>query len=352
MPEPSATLPTRIALWDNARWLLLVLVVWGHLLNDLPHGSSLQKWVALVIYTFHIPALIFTSGYFASTDPRKIARGVVRLLLTWLIFEAIWALVRLLVMGEPLSRSFLVIPGWTLWYLVTLATLMLLLPVIAMTRWPLAISVLISLGAGLLPSIGPQFSAARTAYLLPFFVLGWICRTRGTLNRAWFLAPSWKLRLTAAAAVVAYGSVTWWAAAPLEQHGARTWAAGYLSYAALLGDSTSPFWGLLVRAVLLVAAAVLSLAFLLIVSRRPSIVTVWGARTLYIYLLHTFVLRLILGAAWFEELSRSHRLTVAVTALLAVAIAVVLATAPVVRAFRPIIEPPVIRLLREDSVRG
>ena len=74
----------RVPVWDNTRWLMLLLVVYGHLLNDFKHPSNLQHWLALTIYSFHIPVLIFLSGYFAPGDLRKIGTLVWRLLAPYL----------------------------------------------------------------------------------------------------------------------------------------------------------------------------------------------------------------------------------------------------------------------------
>lgn len=336
----------RIALWDNARWLLLVLIVWGHLLNDLPEGSAAQRWMALLLYVFHIPALIFLSGYFASTDPRKSIVAVWRLALTWLVFEGIWALVRFATGAGPFPHSFLVIPGWTLWYLVTLIVLILVLPLILATRAPLIISVLISLLSGLLPAIGPQWSLSRTAYLLPIFVLGYLCRERGLLAARWFLQPSWGARIVAGAMLLTVGAAAWIARVPLEALGMRGWAAGYTSYEGMLAPrGLEPAWGILIRVGLLVAAVAMSLAFLLLVPRRRLFFTSWGGRTLYVYLLHTFVLRLIFASGILVPVAGLAIPMLVATGVIAVGLTILLSTTPVVRIARPVVEPPVSALL-------
>ena len=53
--------------YDNLRFLLIALVVLGHLLEiagDFPHRELLYE----LIYSFHMPAFLFLSGMFARFD--------------------------------------------------------------------------------------------------------------------------------------------------------------------------------------------------------------------------------------------------------------------------------------------
>lgn len=53
---------------DRLRLLLMVLVVFGHLLELFPGAEKLYR----VIYSFHMPAFLFLSGYFARLDLRRL----------------------------------------------------------------------------------------------------------------------------------------------------------------------------------------------------------------------------------------------------------------------------------------
>ena len=53
----------RSFLWDNAKGLLIFLVVFGHFLSgNTNHSGALL--VLTVIYSFHMPAFAFISGFF------------------------------------------------------------------------------------------------------------------------------------------------------------------------------------------------------------------------------------------------------------------------------------------------
>ena len=54
-------------LFDNLKFFLIVLVVFGHSLEEI----SLEHNYAIIrawIYSFHMPAFVFISGYFSKCD--------------------------------------------------------------------------------------------------------------------------------------------------------------------------------------------------------------------------------------------------------------------------------------------
>ncbi|WP_395966755.1 acyltransferase family protein, partial [Brevundimonas diminuta] len=58
----------RIAVWDNARFLLIVLVVIGHAISTVRTDSQLGFALYAYIYLFHMPAMILLSGMFSRPD--------------------------------------------------------------------------------------------------------------------------------------------------------------------------------------------------------------------------------------------------------------------------------------------
>lgn len=55
----------RISFFDNARVILIFLVVFGHLISKYVKDEPFLANIYLFIYTFHMPAFILISGYFA-----------------------------------------------------------------------------------------------------------------------------------------------------------------------------------------------------------------------------------------------------------------------------------------------
>lgn len=56
----------RDARFDNLKGILIFLVVFGHLLELV--GGPAAAWLYRLIYSFHMPAFVFCSGWFARFD--------------------------------------------------------------------------------------------------------------------------------------------------------------------------------------------------------------------------------------------------------------------------------------------
>lgn len=355
---PAGTRP-RIAFWDNARFILIVLVVIGHALSTVRTDSAFAFGIYVYIYLFHMPAMILLSGLFSrpETSPKAI-RATLQLLVTWLLWEGIWAVIHFSVEGKSPGDGFLVSPAWTLWFLVSLATMRILLPFIASTRYPLAISIAVSLAAGLLPPVDSDFSASRTLVFLPFFVAGWLIRERGWLDGQWFVVPYRGVRVAAWGLLVAVG--LGFALVPGLRDFWRidkrlTWRDDYdwvFRHAPLgdwmpTGELQVAAAGIGVSAFLLVVAAAMTLALLIVTPRRQSRMTTWGARTLYVYLLHGPIIWGMREAGvveWAESFGTPGLIGLMVCA---VALAVALSATWVTRVFRPVVEPSLDWLLKK-----
>ncbi|MFZ7944441.1 acyltransferase family protein, partial [Neobacillus sp. 19] len=57
--------------FDNAKFILIFLVVFGHLISPLKERDRILFTLYTVIFLFHMPAFIFISGYFAKGFRKK-----------------------------------------------------------------------------------------------------------------------------------------------------------------------------------------------------------------------------------------------------------------------------------------
>lgn len=351
MPQPAPAQKIRIALWDNARFVLLVLVVMGHAISTIRMDSDFGFAAYAYIYLFHMPALILLSGVFAKPESTpKAVKSTVQLLVIWLIWEGIWALTHFFASDRALPNSWLVSPAWTLWFLVSLATMRILLPYIAQLRHPLIFSIVLALAAGLFPAVGTHFSASRTLCFLPFFVVGWLAKDRGWLSGDWFHQPARWLRGTAWALFAAIAIV--FVAVPgfREVWRIDKWLTWRDDYASLfengaIGDWVPGEWwavalgGIGVRSALLVVAAAMTLALLVLVPRGHSVITVWGSRTLYIYLLHAPIIAILRETGTVDWMGSFGVPGVLLALAVGAVIAVLLSMTWVTKVFWPVIEP-------------
>ncbi|MFF0911449.1 acyltransferase family protein [Microbacterium enclense] len=347
-PRTAATAKTRVPFWDNARFAAIVLVVFGHAVQRLTYDSDAAEALYLLVYAFHMPLFALVAGFFSSSaEPTRarMARLFTDLLAPYLIFETLWTVLRFLLTGranlDPTQAS------WTLWFLLALAIFRLVLPYLALLRGPVVWAVAISIVTGYLPSIDSTFSLSRALGLLPFFTIGWWLRDRDVVERFGLLAarPVWSraaaAAVLAAAGVVAFAFVDLWREVRLG-----TWLFFVDPYVDL---GAGHWWAVLVRLGLIVLALTLMAAFLLLVPRRETRWTHLGRYTMYVYLLHTFVLYPFRQSGVLRDLEPVG-LWLPVIAVASVAIAVALSSRPVRRLTRPLVEPRLPWLFRDRSL--
>lgn len=348
MPSPVAADPKRrIPIWDNARFAAIVLVVVGHAILRLTPALDPASVLYLVVYTFHIPLLVLVSGYFAkdSLDRRGLTRLVTDLAVPYLIFETIWTIVRFLVEGADNVNY--ASPSWTLWFLLALIAWRLLLPLLAVTRFPLLAAIGISIASGLVSGLTDTFALARMLGLLPFFVLGWHLRNWRVGGRditdLWERASSRvvvAVRASAAALFIALTVVI--SVGLLDIRAAKL--RRFLYFDESYGEIGYPQWsGALIRLAVMLVATLFCAAFLVLLPRRATWITPLGAATLYVYLLHTAFLYPLRETGVIE--ANPTVLTLVLMLLLSVGIALLLSSKPVRWLFRPLIEPRIPWLL-------
>ena len=341
MTDATTTVPSarkrRVPVWDNARFACVTLVVVGHGIQRLTGDSNNALGVYLFIYAFHMPAFAIISGYFSKASPlnsRQMKKILTDIVLPYVIMETIWSAVQFLAEGSTSINP--TTPHWTLWFLLALGLFRLLLPYLVLLRMPLLWCVVFSVGVGYLGNIDNTFSLARTIGILPFFFLGWqvrqwklVERWRGMDRHAWWI------RAAAVAVFVA------WAATVFSFIG--LWRSIDLKYWFFYDDSYNgigqdAWWAGLIRLGLLLLAVVLSAAMFVLTPRRATWFTGFGQATMYIYLLHSFVLYPIRQTG---ILGDQHASAVWLLSMIlaCIAISIALASPLVRRVFRPLIEP-------------
>lgn len=340
----------RVPFWDNARYACIVLVVLGHAIQRLTYDSDIALAAYLALYAFHMPAFAIISGYFSkSGSPTRVqmARVITDILLPYVIFEFLWTLTKWLVEGQA-DPNFTK-PSWTLWFLLALGIFRLVLPYLALLRWPLLWTVIISIGVGYLPNVDSTFSLSRTLGLLPFFALGWWLRERDVVARFRLLdARPWWVRLVSLLVLGTAGFAAWRWIGIWKQVDLRHWLFYEDAYADLGGEQ---WWAGGVRIALMLLAVLLSVAFFALIPRGTHWWTRFGQYTMYVFLLHSFVLYPFRESGALRDLDPTW-LWLPLVTLLSVALALALATKPVRWVFRPLVEPRPRWLFRDPELAG
>ena len=327
----------RVPFWDNARFLCVTLVVIGHGIQRLTSDSDNALIVYLFIYAFHMPAFAIISGYFSKPGPpnaRQMTKVITDIIVPYVIMESIWTLVQFVVEGKKEFNP--TQPSWTLWFLLALGIFRLILPYLALLKFPLLIAVVASVGVGYFANVDSTFSLSRAIGILPFFVLGWKLNEWGLVDR-WrrVVANGWWVRVVAVAILAAWlvavvSNIGFWRDIDL-----RYWFFYDDSYRGLGEDQ---WWAGAVRLGLIALAVLLTGAFFALIPRRETWITDFGTSTMYVYLLHSFILYPLRETGILkDEHSSAVWLTSMILACIAISIAL---SGPLVhRIFRPIIEP-------------
>ncbi|XXJ21334.1 acyltransferase family protein [Desulfovibrio caledoniensis] len=299
---------------DNAKGLLIILVVMGHLVWPVPSGDRAADALYFFVYFFHMPMFALVSGYLsrAETGMPALEKNARLLLAPYVVFFALHALV-LRLMGEapyPFLQGL-----YGLWYLLSLFVWRMVLPYVRRVPLALSASIVLALAAGFVPFLGLDLSLSRTVVLLPFFLAGHRLRETGR-------PPTETVGRAAGAALVAAGLLlAWW----LSGYNFQPMLYGNAPYAAL-GPGVGV--GLSARAVQLAVAFGLGLGALALVPSGENPLTRVGRHSLHVYLLHSALL--VPYRLW----PAAYGLVGSTVWLLvptAVALALILASPPVVR---------------------
>lgn len=314
----------RDAFFDNAKVLLIFLVVFGHMIQPFTEGSKPMYTLYTWIYTFHMPAFIFLAGFFAkgSGDKNYITQLAKKLIVPYLIFQLVYTGYFFFIgKDEWLNAPFY--PHWSLWFLFSLFCWHVLL--FWFKKIPPLLGVVIALQIGLLvgymDDIGHSFSLSRTFVFFPFFLAGyWLTKDH---VKKWRNQRVREVSLVVMAVVAALI-----AAFPEFSSG---WLLGSKSYATL----GTPEFGGFFRLAVYGLAALMTISVLAWVPGKEFKWTYLGGRTLYVYLLHGFIIQFFREAELFKV---NTAMDVFGLAILSAAIVYTLSTSMTRTITQPLIE--------------
>lgn len=342
LPTIAVTPPvkSRDPFLDNARYWVMLLVVVGHFmteLQDIPEVKGFYTW----IYLFHMPVFILISGFTARRyvgDARQVKRMISTLVIPYLLVESGLEITEMALAGGPISLHLLE-PDWLTWFIAALFIWRLTTPIWLAIRWPIPVSILVSIVGGLAP-VSDVLAIPQVIGFLPFYVVGM------HLHRAHFdlLVRPW-IRVASVAALVL--------ALVVCQLRHEEWVISWLYYRDGYGEDpllAGPFAGMLDRTSLLALGFALAFAALALVPQRRAWFSRLGQRTLYCYLLHGFLILWLDHVGFFDEVVDLGVGAAVLVAVGAVVFATLLMSAAVSRPFRPLFEPDLSWLFKRHTM--
>ncbi|RHW31424.1 acyltransferase [Neobacillus notoginsengisoli] len=284
--------------FDNAKFILIFLVVFGHLLRAFIEDNEIFFALYKAIYTFHMPAFILISGFFAKGFNEKgyIWKIAKRLILPYIFFQIIYSVFYYYLFQKPALTIDPFNPHWSLWFLVSMFFWNLLL--IPFTKIRPAISLPIAFAIGLLVGyldwVSNYLSLSRTFVFFPLFLAGYY------MKKEYFYALfTIRMRLLAAASLLLVFAGFYFY--PDMQY---QWLLGSKPYAAM---GVASIWAMFKRLGIYALSFIMVMSFFAFVPRKQYFFTTLGTNTLYVYLLHGFFVRVFREsdiASYFDRTER------------------------------------------------
>lgn len=276
----------RLYFYDNAKFVLIFLVVLAHYLSPLTSTFHYCRVIWLTINTFHMPAFIFISGFFAksyiSADRTIKVQRTSTYVILFLAAQLAVSMFEWFVLGKHFSFS-LTNARSSLWFLQCLIIWHLVLPYVARFKAAVSIPVatVIALYIGYETQCTNFMALSRVFVHFPFFLCGYYCSQK-TIDKLF----TWKARvplLLASAAIIAMYAV-------YPKTGVGKLLTSNYAYETIEGLRAIPF-GLLwtARLAFYLGAFLLGAAFLNVIPRGKVAYTPLGAQSLSVYILHRFV---------------------------------------------------------------
>ena len=259
---------------DSAKGILITLVVLGHWLEATNYwDDGLIRYLLTTIYAFHMPAFIFLAGI--TSKPDNAGRRVAVLISLLVIFQCLYY--AYLPFMDSNKQFEWADPFWMLWFL--LAMIWWLVAIVVAQYSP-RLALLVSLAAGLaggaIPAVEYIPALDRALSFLPWFMAGYVIG-QSTFDRAAQSSRGLTGMLLLTSLVLA--SLLWYL-----QIGSG-WLYGSNGFAVL---DVSVSGGILMRALLLLVAAIMTWAMIASAGVVKGVFVKAGKRSLAIYLLHGF----------------------------------------------------------------
>ncbi len=276
----------RLYFYDNAKFVLIFLVVLAHYLSPLTSTFRFCRVLWLTINTFHMPAFIFISGFFAksyiSSDRTIKVQRTSTYVILFLAAQIAVSMFEWFVLGKHFRFS-LTSARSSLWFLQCLILWHLVLPYVARFKAAVAIpaATVMALYIGYETQCTNFMALSRVFVHFPFFLCGYYCSQK-TIDRLF----TWKARvplLLGFAAVVAMYAL-------FPETGVGKLLTSNYAYETIEGIRALPFslfWT--ARLAFYLGALLLGAAFLSVIPRGRVAYTSLGAQSLSVYILHRFV---------------------------------------------------------------
>ena len=170
--EKTITMKKRVALWDNIKFAMIILMVIGHFVDVFAEQSHTFRSIYLFIYSFHMPMMIFVSGLFYSK--KNTSQKVIFYISCGYLLKIILSLYKLIFLHEAFFS--LLADSGIPWFMFVLAlyNIFMYFTENISKKYLLIASVVLACFCGYDTSIGDYLYISRFVNFLPFYLAGTI----------------------------------------------------------------------------------------------------------------------------------------------------------------------------------
>lgn len=272
MPENTKQ-SVRESYYDNVRFVLMFIVVLCHSLETMRGASDKIAYLHELLLSFCMPLFVFLTGFFAKGMAKPGTPKRTRIL----NIAFLYVIVQLLKMAIAGYTSFLK-PAYGNWFLIGMIVWYAVLPLVAKLK-PAAVmtlSILFALLIGMDPYANTVLQTSRVICFFPFFMMGfYLSKEQAEVLKN----PKVRLLGVVILLVTAVFCLTVWRElTPLSMMHANK------SYPQM---KVSNLEGCVMRLVWYLFATAAGFGVMCIIPRKETKLTVFGTRTLPIFIIHT-----------------------------------------------------------------
>ena len=325
----------RIDIWDNAKAILIILVVCGHFAIEFCDNLSSCRTAFFFIYSFHMPAFLFISGLLGKKGVDKLNKNKLIPLLYLAFILNFMRFMSTYITNREMNFSLLGFKNIS-WYLVLLVLFTLTAHVLKgfPPIYVLCMAMLIGAAAGYDKNLGSFLSLNRYFTYFPFFYMGYIIDEkdiRSLTEKKW---------MRAAALLLIVGYLILCIRRIDDIYVLRPLFSGLNSYNKLQ-PPLEPFWGGAYSLIYYPLVMVIILAFIGIVPvRHIGALSVVGKRTVSVYFWHLPLLQLVFDFTPLKDmLNAAGERAIGYMILLAIILAGILCLPPFTTIVNKILRP-------------
>lgn len=342
LPKMPAQAKERDYWFDNAKAILIILVVVAHMAENLVSGTSFEggkpAWLITLyrgIYIFHMPVFLVVSGRFAKN---RINRNdwvtvINKLIVPYLVLQTVMMVFYSFTGYASVSGFSYLSPLFGTWYIITIAVYQLITPHFRKVKGFFVISLIVAIGMQFGEAV-PKGGFMRLFTYYPFFLVGY-------LTADWdlsFCKKTWFRILSVMAFVVLFAVV--WIKPSYFPVGALTLKRVYTAAAEFFKGMGE--WEFLAYTLCHYAVGILFFFFIMgITPAKKNFFTHVGTQSTYVYMLHLFIIVLCRALdKKYEFLDFFNTdLKAAIHVLCAIPLSFLLASGPVRKAMRWLVSP-------------